>query len=95
LNGLLVKPRELKNRDTDKMDRKRKGLIKAVFRWYDLQGKTVSMEYVIGTICKAGGVSRINDLTETDLQRLYAEFCRKQKAVQEMNMDLKTRFSNN
>jgi hypothetical protein len=95
LEGLFVKPRELKNRETDTMDRKRKGLIKAVFTWYDLQGKTVSMEYVIGTICKAGGVRPINDLTETDLQRLYAEFCRKQKVQIEMNKDLKTRFSVN
>ena len=95
LNGLLQNPSELKNRDTDAMDRKRKGLINAVFSWYELQGKTVKMDYVIGTICKAGGVSNINDLTESDLCRLYAEFCRKQKAQIEMNKDLTTRFSNN
>jgi hypothetical protein len=95
LNGLRQKPRELKNRDTDKMDKKRKGLIKAVFRWYDLQGKVVKMNYAIGTICKADGVSYINDLTETDLHRLYAEFCRKQKAMQELNGESRFIFSNN
>jgi hypothetical protein len=53
------------------------------------------MKYVIGTICKAGNVANINDLTKTDLQRLYAEFCRKQKAAQEMNKELSVTFSNN
>jgi len=95
LNGLLQNPRELKNRDTEDMDKKRKGLIKAVFRWYELQGKIVDMKYVIGTICKAGNVASINDLTKIDLQRLYAEFCRKQKAAQEMNKESSVTFSNN
>jgi hypothetical protein len=95
LNGLLQNPHNPKDRDTATMDRKRKGLIKAVFRWYELQGKVPSMEYVKGTICKAGSVESINDLTETDLQRLYAEFCRKQKASQEMNNELEVTFSNN
>ena len=95
LNGLLQNPREPKNRDTEDMDKKRKGLIKAVFRWYELQGKIVDMKYVIGTICKAGSVSNINDLTMSQLCSLYAEFCRKQKAVQEMNKESSVTFSNN
>ena len=95
LKGLLQNPRELKDRDTEEMDRKRKGLIKAVFRWFELQGKAPSIKYVIGTICKAGGVSNINDLTKTDLQRLYAEFCRKQKTQETINKELEVTFSNN
>ena len=95
LNGLLTKPREPQARDTEQMDRKRKGLIKAVFRWYELQGKEPTMKYVLGTICKAGGVDSINDLTAADLTRLYAEFCRKQKAQEAMSKDLKIRYSMN
>lgn len=95
LNGLLKNPREPKNRDTAEMDRKRKGLIKAVFAWFERQGKVVTMEYVLGTICRAGGVRYINDLTMADLQRLYAEFCRKQTAQVGMNEELKIRFGVN
>ena len=39
LNGFLQNPREPKNRYTVAIDKKRKGLIKAVFRWLELQGK--------------------------------------------------------
>jgi hypothetical protein len=95
LNGLMQNARTPDGRDSAKMDKKRKGLIKAVFRWYELQGKAPSMDYVKGTICKAGGVSNINDLTYVDLQRLYAEFCRKQKAMQTINKESEVTFSNN
>ena len=95
LNGLLQNPHNPKDRYTAEMDKKRKGLIKAVFRWYELQGKEPTMKYVLGTICKAGGVSNINDLTAKDLQRLYAEFCRKQKTQEIMNKEIEVTFSNN
>lgn len=65
------------------LDRKRKGLIRAVFEWYKSQNKEVSMEYVLATICRAGKVSHINELTAGQLTRLYAEFIRKQQ-VQEV-----------
>lgn len=95
LNGLLQTPRGQRPNDFEMMDKKRKGLIKAVFRWYELQGKAPSMDYVLGTICKAGNVNYINELTETDLHRLYAEFCRKQTALQTMNKESRLVFSNN
>jgi hypothetical protein len=76
------------------LDTKRKGLLKAIFRWLELQGKKASMEYVIGIACRAGGVCRLNELSEKDLTRLYAEFCRKQKA-QELINDESIQFSNN
>jgi hypothetical protein len=77
------------------MDKKRKGLIKAVFRWLELQGKTPSMAYVKKIICRAGSVSNMNDLSAEALTRLYAEFCRKQTAQQAMKKDEFLRFSNN
>jgi hypothetical protein len=98
LKGLMQTPRSSSPPSGElegALDRKRKGVIKACFRWYELQGKVVKMDYVLGTICKAGGVRCINDLTETDLQRLYAEFCRKQKVLQELNGESKYVFSNN
>ena len=102
LNSLMQNPRnssppegELEGASEAALDKKRKGLIKAVFSWYELQGKSPSMDYVKGTICQAGGVRNINDLTAKDLTRLYAEFCRKQKAVTEINVELKVTFSNN
>ena len=97
LNGLMQNPRNSSRTsgEEDTLDKKRKGLIKAVFRWYELQGRSVKMDYVKGTICQAGGVSNINDLTAKDLSRLYAEFCRKQKIVQEINKEKEVTFSNN
>jgi len=73
--------------DTERarLDRKRKGLIKAIFRWYELQGKTVAMEYVKGTACRAAGVNYFNEISESALTRLYAEFCSKQRAVSTKN----------
>ena len=44
------------------------------------------MEYVIGTICKAGGVQRINELSLSALNRIYAEFCQKQR-IQTVKQD--------
>ena len=95
LRQLEQTPQTKKRGNEDNLDKKRKGLIRAVFAWYEQQGKVVDMKYVIGTICRAGGVERINDLTETDLQRLYAEFCRKQKAQITINQKQTTTFSNN
>ena len=64
-----------------RLDRLRKGLIKSIFRWYELQGYNITMSYVIGTACRAASVNSFNDISEAALTRLYAEFCRKQKAV--------------
>jgi len=63
----------------DTMDRTRKKVIAAVFGWYKNQGRVVTMEYVIGTICQAGNVKRINELSLNALNRIYAEFCQKQR----------------
>jgi len=66
------------------LDRKRKGLIKAIFRWFELRGMKPTMDYVKGVACKAACVDNFNDISNTALTRLYAEFCRKQKAVAEI-----------
>jgi len=91
LESLLKQPRESKSARIDRMvddaperaelDRKRKGLIKAIFRWYELRGREVTMKYVKATACRAAGVDNFNDISVSALTRLYAEFCRKQNAV--------------
>jgi hypothetical protein len=69
------------------LDRKRKGLIKAIFRWFELQGKMITMEYVKGVACRAAGVNKFNEISDAALTRLYAEFCRKQQAIESMQPD--------
>lgn len=61
------------------LDKKRKGLLKAIFRWFELQGKVVTMDYVKGVACRAAKVDTFNDISSSQLSTLYAEFCRKQR----------------
>ena len=63
------------------LDRKRKGVIKAIFRWFELLGQHPTMEYVKAVACRAAGKDRFNDISLGELTRVYAEFCRKQKTV--------------
>lgn len=76
------------------LDKKRKGLIKAIFRWYELQGKEVDMEYVKATACRAAGVKFFNSISEGSLTRLYSEFCRKQVAQKEIGRQQHQFFNN-
>lgn len=69
------------------LDKKRKGLIKAIFRWFELQGKVVTIDYVKGVACRAAKVENFNDITSSQLTTLYAEFCRKQRAREVMQSD--------
>ena len=64
------------------LDRKRKGVIRAIFRWLEMTGVNASMEYVKAIACRAAKRDRFNELSLGDLTRVYAEFCRKQEAVE-------------
>lgn len=68
--------------DRVQLDRKRKGVIKAIFRWFELCGQHPTMEYVQGVACRAARKDRFNDISLGELTRIYAEFCRKQKTIQ-------------
>ena len=70
--------------DRKQLDRKRKGVIKAIFRWFELRGKQPTMEYVKGVACRAAGKDRFNDISIGELTRIYAEFCKKQRTVTAM-----------
>lgn len=82
--------RNLENQQKEQMrdlslDTKRKGVIKAIFKWYENQGKQVSMDYVKATACRAaGGVEKFNNISAGALSRIYAEFCRKQQVQETM-----------
>lgn len=69
--------------DRVKLDRKRKGVIKAIFRWFELRGVTkASMDYVKAIACRAAKADSFNRISPDALTRVYAEFCHKQEAVQ-------------
>ena len=70
--------------DRVKLDRQRKGVIKAIFRWFELRGKQPTMEYVKGVACRDAGKDRFNDISIGELTRIYAEFCKKQRTVTAM-----------
>lgn len=74
--------------DRVKLDRKRKGVIKAIFRWFELFGQHPTMEYVKSVACRAAKKERFNDISLGELTRVYAEFCRKQKAVGAMGNEI-------
>jgi hypothetical protein len=71
--------------DRATLDRKRKGVLRAIFRWGELQGYRYTMEYVKGIACKAAGKDRFNDISPAELTRIYYEFCGKQKALEVKN----------
>lgn len=84
-------------RETEReiLDRKRKGVIRAIFRWLELRGVKASMEYVKAIACRAAKRDRFNNLTVGELTRVYAEFCRKQEAQTEMrNVELEIAMQN-
>jgi hypothetical protein len=82
LEKLLRKER--KQQFGNNMDKKRKGVIKAIFAWYEAQGRKVSMEYVKATACRAANEEHFNKISGAALTRIYAEFCRKQSAQKTM-----------
>jgi hypothetical protein len=65
--------------DRAELDRKRKGVLRAIFRWGELQGLQYTMDYVKGIACRAAGVNIFNEISPAALTRIYHEFCKKQK----------------
>jgi len=88
----------MKNKQTTRcedLDKKRKGVLKAIFRWYELRGVSVTMEYVIATACRAAGTTSFNAISAASLSRIYAEFCSKQRVVETQRYDDIIKFSQN
>ena len=67
-------------------DRLRKGVIKAIGRYFDKCGRTdISLDYIKSTAIRAAGIvptgmisHDFNRIPEATLTRIYNEFCRKQ-----------------
>lgn len=65
----------------EELDRKRKGVIAAIFKWGELQGIEYTMDYVKRIACQAAGVDYFNNISPSTLTRIYYEFCGKQQIV--------------
>lgn len=76
--------------DRVKLDRKRKGVIRAIYRWLELRGVTnASMDYVKAIACRAAKADSFNRISPDALTRVYAEFCHKQESLSAMrNVEL-------
>lgn len=77
-----------KRHDTDDLDRKRKGVIKAIFRYLELKGTPANIDYVKAIACRAADRKFFNELSMADLTRVYNEFCRKQHAINVINNEI-------
>jgi hypothetical protein len=84
LERVMNGERDVKPVYSSELDRKRKGVIKAIFKWYENQSRQVSMAYVKATACRAAGVDNFNKISVSSLTRIYAEFCRKQRVQETM-----------
>ncbi len=65
----------------EKMDRKRKGVIKAICAYGELCGLKYSVDYAKSIATRAAGRDSFNEITSGELTRIYNEFCRKQTAA--------------
>lgn len=63
------------------LDRKRKGVIKAICAYGELCGQQYTVEYAKGIATRAAGRDNFNEITAQELTRIYNEFCRKQTAA--------------
>lgn len=64
-----------------RMDKKRKGVIKAICAYGELNGVKYTVDYAKSIAKRAAGRDSFNEITEGELTRIYNEFCRKQTAA--------------
>ena len=79
--------------DVMTIDRKRKGVIKAIYAYLEQQGMQPTMDYVKAIACRAAGKDDFNKLSPAELSRIYAEFCKKEKVAQVKNNMNKTLYN--
>lgn len=63
------------------MDRKRKGVIKAICAYGERCGQQYTVDYAKRIATRASGRDSFNEITSGELTRIYNEFCRKQTAA--------------
>lgn len=67
-------------KEGEKLNRMRKGVLKAICAYIDMTRGKCTVEYAKGIACRAGGKDDFNRLSEAELSRIYYEFCAKQRA---------------
>jgi len=65
----------------DELDKKRKRCIGAQFAVFELMNKQVTMQYVIGTICRRAKVENINHISSGKLDNIYNSLLDAQKQL--------------
>lgn len=65
----------------ERMDKKRKGVIKAICAYGELNGLKYTVAYAKSIATRAAGRDNFNEITDGELTRIYNEFCRKQTAA--------------
>ena len=65
----------------NRMDKKRKGVIKAICAYGELCGVKYTVDYAKSIATRAAGRDSFNEISEGELTRIYNEFCRKQTAA--------------
>lgn len=65
----------------NRMDKKRKGVIKAICAYGELCGLKYTVAYAKSIATRAAGRDSFNEISEGELTRIYNEFCRKQTVV--------------
>lgn len=74
--------------DALKMDKLRKRVIASIAGYFEKVGlysgitRRERLKKIISTACRAAGVDDFNNMTESQMKRVYSEFIRKQKTVE-------------
>lgn len=82
MKDIFANPQERKRRDD--LDRKRKGVMRAIGRYLELCGIQHTADYIKGVAVRAAGLvptevgHDFNRIDGATLTRIYNEFCRKQ-----------------
>lgn len=63
------------------LDKMRKGVLKAIFKYFELKGEPVTTAYVKAVACRAAGADDFNRISRAGLRRVYNEFCAKQNLL--------------
>lgn len=89
LQEMRRNPQERKRRD--ELDRKRKGVMRAIGTYLEMCGMAPTAEYIKGVAVRAAGIvptetnHDFNRISVDTLTRIYNEFCRKQSAARVKN----------
>ncbi len=70
-----------KKHGKESMDTLRKRVIRSIFAYYEVIGKKVTMEYVIGTACRSAKIENFNKIPREKLRSLYGAYLNQRKTI--------------